>query len=118
MDSQTAERLDGLNFARSSGFSDSEYEEALKIIDLPRDKNELLVSLFKVRESIDKSSASITITTTTSASTSTASSSCYSSIASLPTSSNQSLESFQLQQTNRQALKKTIYIDGANVARR
>lgn len=113
MDSQKAERLDGLNFARSSGFSDSEYEEALKIIDLPRDKNELLITLFKVRETIDKSSKSIPA----SASTSTASSSCYSSIASLPTSSNQSLESFQ-QQTSRQAQKKTIYVDGANVARR
>lgn len=105
MDSQTAERLDGLNFARNAGFTDSEYDEALKMIDLPKDKNELLLTLFKVRETIDKSS---TITT--------ASSSCYSSIASFPSSSNQSLESFQ-QQSNKQQ-KKTIYIDGPNVARR
>lgn len=108
MDSQKAERLEGLNFARNAGFTDTEYEEALKMIDLSKDKkpttNQLLFNLFKVRETIDKSST-------------TTSSSCYSSIASFPSSSNQSLESFQ-HQSNRQTPKKTIYIDGANVARR
>lgn len=118
--------LCGLRIARSLNFTDAQYEEAVKRIDTPEDRNQLLVALLDVSSNSYACCTNQYTTATTdnefrnaqnNSITSTSqerdsSSSCYSSITSFPSSSDQSLESIQ----PTRALRK-VYIDGSNIAR-
>lgn len=120
-----------LSYARNLGFPDAHYEEAVKLIGIPDSANRLVGALIDVssRQSssitsqnssqtyssdlspLAKEDRSDSLTTTTS--TTTLGSSCYSSIASLPSpSSNRSLDAISQPEN----LKK-VFIDGPNVAR-
>lgn len=115
-----------LKYARQLGFHDAQYEEAIKIIGIPENPNRLLEALIDVNsrnqrlpEECDKKSTHTSTTPyeiTQSASQSanddgSTSSSCYSSIASVPSSSDRSLEYVQPD------ILRKIFIDGSNVAR-
>lgn len=147
-------RLCGLNYARSLNFTDAQYEEALKRIDSPDNANQLLVALIDVSSrdtlattttatnQINSNSIQVQPKTATNSvnvvgnsamansmqdagdSSSSLSTSCYSSITSFPSSSDQSLESLpQQHQQQRSTLQpvvvplRRVYIDGSNVAR-
>lgn len=119
--------LRGLECARNLNFTDAQYEEALKRIDTPDNANQLLLALLDIdKNSVAEAKTELSTTDssgqqptlTTSAvdrpdAESSSSSSCYSSITSFPSSTDQSLDN--LQQSI--ASLRDIYIDGPNVAR-
>lgn len=119
------ERLDGLRYAKFFNYTDAQYEEALKITGTSNDLCKLLKALMDVSSRtsytnnntategsalVDSKNKSVCPASQERDS----SSSCYSSITSFPSSSDQSLESIANQPIKN--LRK-IFIDGSNIAR-